>query len=195
MKRRVLIGSVLLFLAVVLGVRVVVGSREAQRIAAFKGGAIVRSFFDSGFDYYLSQHHDIPEAWKKLSCLPAAMDEQFGNMPDSFWRDVSFLPGAKLTPAGIENFRVWFLDEAERTKTSGFFYQSPYVPKGTTASFEWPMAWVVYKETGRTRVAVLSYPGAMPADDFIPFLQSAMNYAKAHGIHCDPAQLDYIRKF
>lgn len=196
MKRNVLICSGILVLALAISCLVFRSNpREDRAITAFHGGAIVRDFFDSGFNQYLLEHHDIPEAWKKLSFLPNTMDEPFGQRAGSFWSDVSFLPGSKKTPDGIENFRVWFLDEAERAKTRDFFYQSPYVPQGTTASLEWPMAWVVYKEKGRTIVAVLSWPGVMPADDFIPFLQSAMNYAKAHSIHYDPAQLDYIRKF
>jgi hypothetical protein len=169
---------------------------EARQIHRFHGGAIVRSFFNAGFEEYVVDHGDIPDAWKKLTYFPNTMDEQFGDPVDSFWRDISYLPGAKKTSDGIENFRVWFLDKAEMAKTNGFFYQSPFVPKDTTASLDWPTAWVVYKDHGRTMVAVVSEDGnLMTADEFIPFLQHAMAYAKAHGIPYDPSQIDYIKNF
>ena len=171
-------------------------TEEARIIHGFYGGAIVRSFFTSGLEQYVEDHGDIPEAWKKLSYLPNTMDVQFGDPVDGFWYDVNGLSGSKKTTNGIENFRVWFLDKAEMAKTRDFYYQSPYESVDTTASLVWPTAWVVYKEKGRTMVAMVYDENyVMTADEFIPFLEQAMHYAATHGIPYDPSQIDYIRNF
>jgi len=162
----------------------------------FQGGMVVRSFFNAGFGQYVVDHGDIPEAWKKLSYFPNTMNEQLGDPVDGFWHDVSGLPGSKKTPDGIVNFRVWFLDKTEMAKTNSFYYHHPYYPEDIRMSIDWPMAWVVYKEKGRTMVAMVAPDCCvMTADEFIKFLEHAMAYAKAHGIPYNPAQIDYIKNF